>query len=86
MRAHDRAHRARHQFGRPGALHAVACHIIHLAVAARVQPGLQARLGVRQVDVGDAHVGKAEFGAPVLDGARKLLAGRVGSDGMLGQD
>jgi hypothetical protein len=39
---HDRAHRARHQLGRPGTLHAVACHIIHLAMVAGVQPGLQA--------------------------------------------
>ncbi len=41
----DGAHRARNQFGGTRTLHAVACHIIHLAVMAGGQPRLQARLG-----------------------------------------
>ncbi|WP_229425706.1 hypothetical protein [Massilia sp. Dwa41.01b] len=43
----------------------------------RRQPGLQARFRVRQVDIGDAQVGKAEFTAPCLDGARQFV--QVGS-------
>jgi hypothetical protein len=40
--------------GRSRALQAVAGHVVHLAVKARRQPVLQARLGVREVDRGDA--------------------------------
>jgi hypothetical protein len=57
----------------PGTLHAVACHIIHLAVMAGVQPGLQAGLVARQVDVRDPHLGKAQLRAPGLDGTRKFV-------------
>jgi tRNA threonylcarbamoyladenosine biosynthesis protein TsaE len=42
-------------------------------MVAGVQPGLQAGFVVRQVDVGDAHVGKAEFRAPGLDGAGEFV-------------
>jgi hypothetical protein len=67
---HDRAHGPGHEFGRPRTLHAVGCHIIHLAVVARIQPGLQACFEVPQIDIGNAHVGKAQPRAPSLDGAR----------------
>jgi hypothetical protein len=65
---HDYPAGAGHQFRRPGALAAMGCHIIHFTVVAGSQPGFKAGLAGRQVGVGDAHVGKAEFASPGLDG------------------
>ena len=65
MRAVIDAQRARHELGRPRALQAVRRHVVHLAVKAVVQarrskPGF----GARQVDTGDADLGKSERTGP----------------------
>ncbi len=69
----DDAQRAGHKLGRPAALGAVRSHIIHLAMKALIQPRLQARLCRRQIAVGDADRGEAEFFAPALDLSRECL-------------
>ena len=58
---------------------AVACHIVHVAVAAGVQPALQARLVLAQVRAGDADLLKAQLPAPGLD-----LDGEISSRGSAG--
>ncbi len=52
-------HRARQQLVGARAHHAVARHVIHAAVIARIQPGLQSRLFDTQVGVGDARLVKS---------------------------
>jgi hypothetical protein len=42
-------------------------------MVAGIQPGLQARLVARQVDVRDPDFGKAQLRAPRLDGACELV-------------
>jgi hypothetical protein len=50
----------------------VGRHVVHFAVHAGVQPGLQAGFGVTEVDVGDADFGKAQLHAPALDAEGKF--------------
>jgi hypothetical protein len=64
---HQHPDGARHQFRRPRALAAMRCHIIHLAMEARVQPLPKPRFHLRQVGICNAQVGKAELRGPCLD-------------------
>ena len=75
----DGAHRARHQFGRARTLHAVAGHVVHFAVVPCIDPGLQGRFHVRQIHVGDAHLGKTQLAPPLFNGARQ--DGEIGDGG-----
>jgi hypothetical protein len=60
----DDAHGARHQLRGPGALAAVRGQVVHLAMKTVIQPGGEARLGLGQVDAGDADLGKSERASP----------------------
>ena len=64
----DDPQRAGHQFVRPRAFAAVGGHVVHLALVARCQPGLEMRLVLAEVDAGDPHLLEAELAAPLLDG------------------
>jgi len=74
----DDAHGARHQLGRPRALHAVHGHVIHRAMETVVQPFEQARLGGRQIDIGHADLGKSERRGPLPQARHQ----RVGIDAL----
>ena len=63
----DHASRAGHKLGGPRTFHPMFGHIIHLAVATRVEPGCKARFGVRQIDVADADRAETQFASPVPD-------------------
>ncbi len=46
-------------------------HVFHFAVKTLIEPRLQAGFRVRQIDIGDTHVGKPEFAPPRLDTQRQ---------------
>jgi len=46
----------------------VGGHVVHLALIARLEPGLEVRLVLAKVDAGDPHLLEAELAAPLLDG------------------
>ena len=66
------AQRAGYQLIRVRALAAVRGHVVHLALVAGIQPALQVRLVLAEVDVGDADLLEAQLAPPVLDGLRQL--------------
>ena len=66
----DDTQRSRNQFGRTRALEAVRLHVVHAAVKALLQPGLQARLGVAQVHAGHADVAKSQRRRSFADGGQ----------------
>ncbi|MCY1308431.1 hypothetical protein D9M70_584390 [compost metagenome] len=73
----DDAQRTGHQFARTPALAAVGAHVVHLALVARLQPALQMRAVLFEVEPADADLLEAEFTAPDLDGLGEML--EVGS-------
>ena len=69
----DHAHRARHQLGRTRALRAVALHVVHRAVEALRQPGVQAGLGRAQVHAGHTDLGESQPMRPLPQLRQQLL-------------
>ena len=63
-----------HQFGRTGAAGAVALHVIHLAMKARLQPGEQTGLRVRQIHAGHTDIRKPQRRSPLPDVLQQALA------------
>ena len=67
----DGAQRAGLELGGARAERAVARHILHLAMPAPREPFHEARLGRREIRVGDADRLEAELGTPGLDALRE---------------
>lgn len=60
----DHTHCAGNQLSWPGSLQTVRGHVIHLAVKAVIQPGLQARFCAGQVNARHSDLGKTQFVGP----------------------
>ena len=63
----DHPPRAGHELRGAGALHAVAQHIIHLAMKTGLQPGGQAGFGRAEIDIGHTNRTEAQFERPLAD-------------------
>ncbi len=74
----DHGHGARTQRVGAAATLSVACHIVHVAVAAGVEPSLQPRLVLAQIRAGDADLLKAQLPAPGLDLDGETLESWIG--------
>jgi hypothetical protein len=68
----DDTHGTRDKFCRTGAPCAMGCHIIHLAVKARVKPLLQLFVCTIKEGIRNAQIGKAERYAPLPDVLREF--------------
>ena len=63
----DHAQRTLDQFARAAAPRAVTFHVFHAAVELPGQPRLQSLLGLREIDVTETYLLKAEISSPGSD-------------------